>query len=235
MQPELAADGGGWPRSTGLPDMEPSSDSVSRSSRRDASGTSPGASRSGLQEQQVTLNTTGPGGCPGAGGCWPWHWTQPCPSITIPPPSWVAGMPQEGPISAPLACLYGDNLPARLLLLSMGHSSGCPRMAPGGQHCASSEAPAASSPHPQAGGLTLPSFTPQPASATPTTPAGITYQMSATVSSRSACSRSGSPAPPSSLWTSALACMAGWEQLRGLSGAVSGSGAEPTTCLWICS
>lgn len=33
---------------------------------------------------------------------------------------WVAGAPWGGPISAPSACRYGDNLPARFLLLPMG-------------------------------------------------------------------------------------------------------------------
>lgn len=90
----------------GLPGTEPSSDGVSISSSRDASGASPGAGRAGLRGQGYTKHSwTGAAVPPGAGGCWSaaqaasQHHQSPC---------WAAGAPWDVPIPTPGACLYGD-------------------------------------------------------------------------------------------------------------------------------
>lgn len=87
---------------------------------------------------------------------------------------------------------------------------------------------------PHTGGLTPTRFHPASHRYQPDL-TGITYRLPAAVSRRGAGSRGGSPAPPSSQWTSAFACTTNWEQLRDLGWAVDGSGSEPTACLWICS
>lgn len=111
VQPERAADGGGRPRGAGLLGTEPSSDGVSMSSRRDASGASPGDGRGGLREQgglrgdrqhrgYTKHSWAGAGVRPGAGGCW----AQRCSaSIPVSPVPLLAGWGTPGgPYLSPL-------------------------------------------------------------------------------------------------------------------------------------
>lgn len=138
VQPKRVADGGGdRPRGAGLPGTEPSSDGVSMSSRRDASGASPAAGFGGLREQgglrgdgqrrgYAKHGRAGAGIFPVPGGCWGRRCSASVPASPVPLAGWL-GSPGRA-LSQPLVPEFmGTTCLPRFPLLPVGRSSGCPR------------------------------------------------------------------------------------------------------------